>query len=322
MSDTTRISWTDATLNPIYGCSRVSAGCTNCYAEQVVASLPRKFEAKNKAAFEFYSGLTRDTPNGPRWTGVVKLHREHLRQPLGWQIPKKIFVNSLSDVFHENVPRDFIVEIFSMMALAHWHTFQVLTKRPERMQQLLSEQTFIDDVIFAASLQNSNHKHERNKRLGKNHPGLSWPLKNVWLGVSVENQKAANERVPLLIKTPATIRFLSCEPLLEGVDLRGLLGLCYGCQTCGFVTGHLMGPERSPIHWAIIGGESGAGFRPMKSEWALNLKHQCIQAGIAFYFKQDADQKAGQRPYLVEKNGDAYYWRQFPGEMTDPQELI
>jgi protein gp37 len=330
MSTTTNISWTDSTWNPLYGCSRVSEGCRNCYAEQVVATLPRKFEGKNPKAFAFFSGLTKETTSGPRWTGVVKVHEGHLIEPLGWQKPRRVFVNSLSDLFHENVSDETIERIFAVMALAHWHTFQVLTKRPARMQALLSDPSFWDRLQMGASFQNANHKHERNPRLGKQHPGISWPLKNVWLGVSVEGQKAANERIPLLQQTPAAVRFLSCEPLLGPVDLQRfmsepVLSHCpeveeFGdsaCEGCPGPSPECPGVyvQRGGVDWVIVGGESGPGFRPMDYAWAQNIWDQCKAASVPFFYKQNANKKAGQLSYPVERY-EQFGCRQFPGNLA------
>lgn len=351
MSDKTNISWTDATWGPLYGCTKVSQGCKNCYAIDVVGSLPRKFKDTNPKAFEFYSGLVE---NG-NWTGVVKLHEEHLTQPLRWQRPRRIFVNSLSDLFHENVTDEMVERIFAVMALAHWHTFQVLTKRPERMQALLSRSDFWDRVQLGASLQNSNHQHERNPRLGKQHPGISWPPKNVWLGVSVENQAAADERIPLLLRTPAAVRFLSCEPLLGPLDLEPYLYVPTHCKDCGSgksfydtnpenlpvigtclmgapVTGEpgavrcgdcksLNVDELAPVDQVIVGGESGPNFRAMDPRWAESLRDQCVAAEVAFFFKQHSNRKAGHQPWLRDNEGRCFRWHQFPGDLSEPELL-
>lgn len=332
MGKTTNISWSDATLNPIYGCSRISDGCKSCYAELVVAGLERKFstQEKHKKTYEFYKGLTKQTPNGPRWTGIVKLNRDHLDQALRWQEPKKIFLNSLSDTFHESLPTETIEEIFVMMALAHWHTFQVLTKRADRMLEVLSNPAFRERVFLAASLQNASEKWRKNPRLGKKHPGIAWPLKNVWLGVSVEAQKEANVRIPLLMQTPAAVRFLSCEPLLGPVNLRQALTvqarpgsvflpdawyenphyLCgkghisrtvlktEGGSRC-LACGDMLTPVWGAPNWVIIGGESGANFRPMKEEWATSLVTQCrgIEK-VAVWYKQGSAVRSGQNETL------------------------
>lgn len=284
MSDKTQISWTDATWNPIYGCSRVSKGCERCYAEEVVAALPRKFKERNPEAFNFYSGLTKDTPNGPRWTGVVKVHEGHLLQPLRWTESRRIFVNSLSDLFHERLSISDIARVFAVMASAPKHTFQVLTKRPRIMQELLSDPSFKESVrTRPGGLAERCHTDWQ----------IPWPLPNVWLGVSVEDQRAADERIPLLLQTPAAVRFLSCEPLLGPIQFPSLQG----------------------IGWAIVGGESGPSFRPMDYKWAQSIWDQCKAAKVAFFYKQDAARKAGQLQYPVETY-EEFGARQFPGEVA------
>jgi protein gp37 len=181
MADTT-IQWTDAVWNPVRGCTILSPGCTNCYAMRQA----HRFSGQGKP----YEGLTRSrAKDGPVWTGDVRLVREHLAVPLGWKNPKRIFVNSMSDLFHEGLTDDEICEVFEVMARTPQHTFQILTKRPERMPAIASR----------------------------------FNLPNVWLGTSVEDQVRADERIPHLLATPAAIRFLSCEPLLGPLDLRPFL---------------------------------------------------------------------------------------------------
>lgn len=175
MSTHSKIEWTDRTWNPIRGCSLVSPGCTNCYAMRQV----HRFDHPGGP----YEGLTRMTEHGPVWTGKVRVVEEALAEPPSWRKPCRVFVNSMSDLFHEGVPAEFIDRVFAVMQLARRHTFQILTKQPHRM-------------------------------------ALHRPPANVWLGVSVENQATADERIPLLLQTPAAVRFLSVEPLLEAVDLR------------------------------------------------------------------------------------------------------
>jgi protein gp37 len=338
MSDNTAISWTDATWNCLYGCSKVSAGCRRCYAIDVVGSLPRKFKGTNPKAFEFYSGLVE---NG-NWTGVVKLHEEHLTQPLRWQKPRRIFVNSLSDLFHESVPSGDIARIFAVMALASRHTFQVLTKRPKRMTEVLSSEWF-----WCAALGHLREAQEKGFPVpeglldARPVPGGvvhllrdSRRLPNVWLGVSVENQAAADERIPLLLRTPATVRFLSCEPLLGPVDLQRfmpeqVLSHCpeveeFGdkaCEGCPGPSPECPGVyvQRGGVDWVIAGGESGPNFRAMDPRWAESLRDQCVAAKVAFFFKQHSARKAGQEPWLRDKEGRCFRWHQFPGDLAEPE---
>lgn len=250
MSDKTRIEWTDATWNPVTGCTKVSEGCDHCYAETI---------AHRFAGTPAY-------PNG----FAVTLRPERLDQPLRWQRPRRIFVNSMSDLFHADVPDEFIARVFAVMALAPQHTFQVLTKRPGRMRSLLSSAEF-----------------RRGVRLAVFESGLvdeviafgseMFPLPNVWLGTSVESQKWADVRIPQLLGTPAAVRFLSCEPLLGPVDLVPSLRAWAGGDAVQ-INHHL--------HWVIVGGESGPHARPMHPDWARSLRDQCVSAGVAYHFKQ------------------------------------
>ena len=230
MSDRTAIEWTEASWNPVRGCSVVSPGCKNCYAMKMA----HRFSGKGGV----YEGLTKMSKGGPVWTGAARTVPELLDAPLHWKKPRRIFVNSMSDLFHEDVPTDFIAQVFVVMAEAKRHTFQILTKRAERMQQLLA--------------------HDLN------YEGPEWPLPNVWLGVSVEDQVRADERIPLLLQTPAAVRFVSYEPALGPVDWSRFHGL----------------------NWIIIGGESGAQARRFDWEWARSTIAQCRQIGAAPFMKQ------------------------------------
>lgn len=247
MSDKTRIEWTDATWNPVTGCTKVSEGCDHCYAETI---------AHRFAGTPAY-------PNG----FAVTLRPERLDQPLRWQRPRRIFVNSMSDLFHSDVPDEYIARVFAVMALAPQHTFQVLTKRPGRMRSLLSQADF--QLMVDAHMHNHGDVETED-----------WPLPNVWLGTSVESQKWADVRIPQLLQTPAAVRFLSCEPLLGPVDLR-----LSGRAPSLLRDGELFEWQRA-IHWIICGGESGPHARPMHPDWARSLRDQCVAAGVAFHFKQ------------------------------------
>lgn len=350
MGSKTNIGWTQATWNFLYGCRRVSSGCERCYAEQVVAAMPRKFEGKNKTSFEFYSGLTKDSTRGPRWTGLVKFHREHLAQPLQWKEPRRIFVNSLSDTFFETVPFEMIAAAFGVMASAPQHTFQVLTKRPERMIEFfewLKDEAKICDrsenhlcVVYAEKYlgiidTTDEYRNENHRYADKTNRAWTrgeWPVPNVWLGVSVEDQKSADARIPLLLKVPAAVRFLSCEPMLEAIDLKlpepmlshcpeveevGEVEACAGCPSGGPDCPGVF-ESRSGIHWVICGGESGENYRSMEQDWAISLKDQCVAAKVAFFFKQASGRKSGESPFLKE-NGAYYRWEQYPGDLAKPQ---
>lgn len=254
MSDKTGIEWADATWNPITGCTKVSEGCRNCYAK----TFTERFKGVEGHYFE--SGFK------------VTLRPDKLEQPLRWTRPRRIFVNSMSDLFHPDVPDDYIRQVFAVMAEASWHTFQLLTKRPERMVKIVSElRQHFEGMVFNGS-------------------AVAWPLPNVWLGVSVENQHAADERIPLLLQTPAAVRFLSCEPLLGEVDLSKWL-MSPGWVPSYYDPDNRNGypnaePTNEYINWVIVGGESGPKARPMHPWWVQELRDQCQAAGVPFFFKQ------------------------------------
>ncbi len=211
MAERSQIEWTQATWNPVTGCTKVSPGCAHCYAETF--------------AERFRGVLGHPYENG----FDLQLRPERLEHPLLWRQPRLIFVNSMSDLFHEDIPEDYVLAVFRVMERADWHTFQVLTKRSRRMVELAAR--------------------------------LPWPP-NVWMGVSVENQRWTT-RIDDLRRVPADVRFLSCEPLLGPLQL-----------------------DLDGIDWVIVGGESGAGARPMKPEWATEIREQCVEAGVSFFFKQ------------------------------------
>jgi len=283
MGDKTGISWTDATWNPIRGCSRVSEGCRNCYAEAVAA----RFSGKGLA----YEGLTR---NG-KWTGEVRVIPEHLEDPLRWTRPRRIFVNSMSDLFHENLDDEVIDRIFAVMALAPQHTFQVLTKRPERMRAYFSDLRFRLSIIFEYALMLGKlNGYEIASRLDNPRP-----LDNVHLGVSVEDQPTAEERIPLLLQTPAAVRWVSYEPALGPVDfqsLDGIGGYRYNALCRGAPFGHY--EYNAALDWLVIGGESGPGARPFDLAWARSTVAQCKAAGVSVFVKQ-----LGARPFDLAGDG-------------------
>lgn len=248
MADKTLIEWADATWNPIVGCSVVSPGCTNCYAMK----LAHRF---NLVAGSIYWGLTHD--GASVWNGAVSFNDKVLNQPLSWKRPRRIFVNSMGDLFHDNVPDDWIDRVFAVMALAPQHTFLVLTKRAPRMRR------YITAIGRTACIATEVLRIDRDQPLEL----LRWPLPNVWLGVSAEDQARADERIPRLLETPAAKRFVSCEPLLGPIHLARFNLPC-------------------TLDWVIAGGESGAGARPMHPDWARGLRDQCAAAGVPFFFKQ------------------------------------
>lgn len=217
MSANSAIEWTDATWNPVRGCTKVSPGCKHCYAE-------------------VFAERFREVKGHPYEQGFdLRLVPEKLGEPLRWRTPKMVFVNSMSDLFQEGVSDDYIEAVTKVMVKANWHTYQVLTKRSERMKHLLS--TKLKTAAMAP---------------------------NIWWGVSVEDQRYGVPRISDLQSAPAAVRFLSIEPLLEELGRLNLSG----------------------IHWAIVGGESGAGARSMKREWVLSIRDQCTKARIPFFFKQ------------------------------------
>jgi protein gp37 len=241
----TTIEWTDETWNPVTGCTKVSQGCKNCYAETI--------------ANRFW---------GERKFTDVLCHEDRLEIPIHWRKPRRVFVNSMSDLFHPDVPFSFVDKVVAIMQEAYRHTFQILTKRPERMweyfeKRLDGEWRFIHlDHAIAA--------------MGRPHPTVTmFPFPNIWLGVSVEDQATANERIPWLLKTPAAVRFVSYEPALGPVNI---------WQACGLVPDSWF--SNSGLDWIICGGESGPGARPMHPDWARSLRDQCVSAGVPFFFKQ------------------------------------
>ncbi len=218
MGDKTGIAWTDATWNPLRGCTRVSSGCENCYAEKVAA----RFSGPGLP----YEGLATRGP--ARWTGKVRLAEKHLDDPLRWRRPRRIFVNSMSDLFHESVPDEWIDRIFAVMALAPQHTFQVLTKRPGRMRSYLSRDLHAHHLLVAIHGMKATFT-ERVRAISGKQGVYEGPLANVHLGVSVEDQATADERIPLLLETPAAVRFISAEPLLGPIDVGMSSAACQCC---------------------------------------------------------------------------------------------
>ena len=221
-TQSSKIEWTESTWNPVRGCTRVSEGCRFCYAERIAA----RFSGKGMA----YEGLANNTKAGPRWTQQVLPVPSLLNEPLKWKKPRRIFVNSMSDLFHEKIELDYIQKVFSVMKEAHWHQFQVLTKRAEQLLKFNSQ--------------------------------LLW-ASNIWMGVSVEDEHVT-DRIDALRQTDAHIKFLSLEPLLGALPNLKLDG----------------------IDWVIVGGESGPGARKIEEKWVIDIREQCADADVAFFFKQ------------------------------------
>jgi len=234
VGDKTAIEWTDATWNPVTGCNKVSPGCAHCYA----SPLAKRLQAMGVKAYARGFDVT--------------CHPDRLDWPLRWKKPRRTFVNSMSDLYHDRVPDAFIREVFTVMERADRHIFQVLTKRPERLIALA--------------------------------PSLPWPP-NIWQGVSVESARYVS-RIDLLRQVPAAIRFLSVEPLLGPIPHLPLDG----------------------IHWVIVGGESGPGYRPMDPTWACDIRDQCLAASVAFFFKQ----VGGPTPKAGGRLLDGLPWDEYP----------
>ncbi len=229
----TKIEWTDETWNPVTGCTKVSAGCKNCYAERI--------------AKRFW---------GERKFTDVRCHPERLSKPQHWRKPRMVFVNSMSDLFHEDIPVEFVGRVLNTIGSNSKHIFQVLTKRPERAKKIL-------DVYYDM---------------------FAEPFPNLWLGVTCENQKIADERIEILLQTPAATRFVSCEPLLEEINLRHYL---HGMpEAFGDFDDPQWQQTHPPLDWVICGGESGHGARHMLLSWADSLLNQCRGASVPFFMKQ------------------------------------
>ncbi|MGB3208299.1 MAG: phage Gp37/Gp68 family protein [Crinalium sp.] len=254
----TDIEWTRRVWNPTTGCTKVSPGCKNCYAEAI--------------AHRFW---------GERKFSDVQFHENRLETPLSWKKPTKIFVDSMSDLFHDDVTDEQLDRVFAVMALARHHTFQILTKRPERMMEY--SRTAKQRIRMAAV--------DLGRRLNRDiqvFESCEWdyPLPNVWLGVSVENQRCANERIPLLRHTLAAIKFLSCEPLLEKVSILNLDEKVYeSTQKYRSEKIEMIAPTEF-INWIIVGGESGSKARPCEVEWVQSLVQECQQALVPVFVKQ------------------------------------
>jgi protein gp37 len=275
------IEWTQDTWNPIVGCSIVSPGCTNCYAMKMAARIEgmnaEALASGRKPTGPHYDGTTHNVNGNNVWTGkLAKASEKTLTEPLRNRKPTVYFVNSMSDLFL--APWDWIDEVFEVMAATPHHTYQILTKRAKEMRQYCSR---FGDVVMTSDRGSITR---------------IWPLPNVWLGVSTERQKEANERIPDLLATPAAVRFISAEPLLGPIELWNFdEGVLRGCAVIkdGHVTPST--PDNPPegvdtsypgIDWVIVGGESGPGSRPMHPDWARALRDQCLAAGVPFFFKQ------------------------------------
>lgn len=305
-----KIEWTDATWNPVVGCSKVSLGCANCYAERMAGRLANMNQRP-------YQDVTCANGNALQWRGewnglAVKVDSA-IEKPLHWRKPRKVFVCSMGDLFHESVPFEWIDRVWAVMALAQQHTFQVLTKRPGRMAEYLASRTAIDDSgrvgrmpqwynVITCWLDQGDTGF-LGKRWDACHDAASLldgqsPLPNVWLGTTTENQATADERIPHLLRCPAPVRFVSVEPMLGPVNLSPWIGDVvveepYEAGSgkpvlkCADVVDEFTIAEWiEKLDWVICGGESGPSARPMHPDWARDLRDQCTAAGVPFFFKQ------------------------------------
>lgn len=272
----TKIQWTEKTWNPIVGCHRVSPGCINCYAERQV----------HRGMAPQHKGLTVLGTNGPRWNGKYTIAHNRLDEPLRRKVPTSYFVNSLSDLFYEQLPFELIAAIYGVMAACPQHTFQVLTKRDPRPFFEWAEKGWAGgNVAHCVRELERLLSAEAFGKLRQVRIPQTWPLPNVWLGVSVEDQQRADERIPMLLECPAVIRWVSYEPALGPVDWSGFLPgqpVRYKASNVGAV-----------LDWVVIGGESGAGARPFDIAWPRHTIEQCKAAGVPVFYKQ-----AGADPWM------------------------
>lgn len=314
MSDNSKISWTDATWNPVRGCTPVSAACKHCYAARDAS----RFSGPGQP----YEGLAHDG----KWTGKVRCLPELLSLPLHWRRPRRIFVNSMSDLFHPYVPNEFIAAVCGIMAACPQHMFQVLTKRPKRMREWFEWVAADHDRIWRSLCEQSfdcpsSWEGEDGLPLVED-----WPLPNVWLGVSIEDQATADERIPELLVTPVAVRFVSAEPLLGPIDLGKLRT---GWREPGHDTLREVYPlaglmaipdcdwDVGKIDWVSIGSESGTHARPIHPDWARSIRDQCVAAGVPCFLKQMMVD--GKMVHMPELDGQVY--GQFPGQRAPEGEV-
>ena len=285
MADTTQIEWTDATWNPVTGCSIASPGCRHCYAMRLAGGRLKHHPSRR--------GLTGNGSAGPVWTGEVRFNEQWLIEPLRWRAPKRIFVCAHGDLFHPSVPTEWIDLVHAVMAFAPRHDFQVLTKRSSRMQEYFSDPGLEERVRTAAHELHLKYPHRRDLGPLPKHP--FFPLPNEWLGVSVEDHRRT-VRIDHLKRTPAALRFVSFEPLLE-----------------------YLGPlDLSGISWAIVGGESGPGARPMLDAWVHAILDSCFDQDVAFFFKQ----WGGPRPKSAGRLLDGALHDAIPERLDDGSRFI
>lgn len=307
----TGIEWCDETWNPVSGCSKVSQGCKHCYAERV---FQRAYS--HDRVIMGCVGPGGEPATRPRNFTDVRCHEDRLDQPLRMRKPRRIFVNSMSDLFHEDVPDEFIAEVWTTMSMAAKHTFLVLTKRPARML------AWITRCANGGGLGWITHDGTEPAR-AYNGTGIvvgktdNWPLRNVWLGVSVEDQATADERIPLLLQTPAAVRFVSYEPALGPVNLRRIesphhaipIDALNGIDSRGdgWLTGAIQ--PAPTLDWVIVGGESGPGARPFDVQWARDIVAQCKAASVPVFVKQLGARPVDGAMFDIVCNGKVHYSR-------------
>lgn len=304
---TSKIEWTDETWNPIVGCSIVSKGCTNCYAMKQAQRIQKMNPTSSVSGYNNpYDGTTKLVNEKPVWTGKVALaSKKTMEKPLHTKKPTKFFVNSMGDLFHENVPFEWIDKVFAIMALCPQHTFIILTKRPEIMKKYTDLNRHngcgLDRQLGGEMYELFNAAIKRGVRFAP----FALPLPNVWLGVSVENQETANERIPILLDTPAAVRFISAEPLLGAIDLEKIVIAKSNAPLKPDVTIKSLSGwhggfevEKTRLDWVIVGGESGKDARPMHRDWVRSLIEQCVLSHFrpALFFKQWGEWQDGSYP--------------------------
>lgn len=278
----TKIEWTDTTWNPVIGCRHVAEGCRHCYAE----TMSKRLAAMGK---KDYASIL-DAKG--KFNGRAITRPETLAEPLHWKKPRRVFVNSMSDLFHEDVPFEFIAAVFGIMAACPQHTFQVLTKRPERALAFLNwADENIGEPDYYARFFDCDPATRQASTDGRAEPTSDWPLKNVWLGTSIATQADADKNVPVLLKCPASVRFVSAEPLIEAVSFTRVIESPTGEPTVHrwlqSGLGKLLGYEGSPcLDWVIVGGESGPGARPCDIAWIRSIVEQCKAARVPCFVKQ------------------------------------
>jgi len=297
MSDNTDIDrdrYIQATWNPIAGCTHVSEGCRNCYAEHIAS----RFSDPGMWGY----GFAERTSKGGRWTGRVELLPHKLDIPLRHTRPRSYFVGSTSDLFHRDLSDDDIDQVLTRAQVADRHRYLILTKRPERMREYFTSLAAAEDWPGL---------NGRIVRMGEDsHIVLRWPLPNVWLGVSVEDQATADARIPHLLATPAAVRFVSAEPLLGPIDMRDLTVTTQSGYEQWDVLDRAEAADAEPgyptavLDWVIVGGESGPGARPMHPDWVRSIRDQCVAAKVPFFFKQWGDYTHSSQISYQKKSSD------------------